>query len=458
MGFSGGYRFKNFEGVAETVLKSLPVPGKAVIDTGSGMYASMKMKMKILVHEGETVRAGSRLLESEGDWSHAVPSPVNGTVASAGENGIVIDSDGSDSLEPVSGHTRAPWELGHDEVFGLFCSSGCWMLAGRQFETPGECGSVNYIIISAVHNGPLDQAWSPEMFDDPALFTNGIKTLKALFPQAKITVAINKNSKKYISSGEADVCLLSDKYPQEHPELLSRDTVQRRLVSPEGTTDQSVLVLNYAHVIQIAEVMTLGRPCVDSILMVAGPGVSQPGWYRVRTGTPFSEIKQRLLKSDDKGPWRIVRGNLFSGVGIASPDESVRPRDTEISVIREHAVRDLWRFMNPGFAWDSYTKATAAEYIPFLPKRLDSNLHGGERPCVQCNACDEVCPVGIYPFLIWKHVMAENTEESFRFRPYDCIGCGLCDYVCPSKIDVSPAVRQAAELYRETRRADEVSD
>ncbi len=114
--------------------------------------------------------------------------------------------------------------------------------------------------------------------------------------------------------------------------------------------------------------------------------------------------------------------------------------------------------MNPGFAWDSYTKATAAEYIPFLPKRLDSNLHGGERPCVQCNACDEVCPVDIYPFLIWKHVMAENTEESFRFRPYDCIGCGLCDYVCPSKINISPAVRQAAELYRETRRADEVTD
>ena len=47
MGFRGGYRFKNFEGAAEPVLKSLPVPGKVVIDTG-GMYASMKMKVKIL--------------------------------------------------------------------------------------------------------------------------------------------------------------------------------------------------------------------------------------------------------------------------------------------------------------------------------------------------------------------------------------------------------------------------
>jgi len=453
MGFRGGYRFKNFEGAAEPVLKSLPVPGKVVIDTG--MYASMKMKT--LVHEGETVRAGGRLLESEGDWPHAVLSPVNGSVASAGENDIVIDSDGSDSFNPVSGHTRAPWELSHDEVFGLFCSSGCWMLTDRLFETPGECESVKHVIVNAVHNGPLDQAWSPEMFGDPALFTNGMKTLTALYPQTKITIAVNKNTRKYFSSVEAEISLLSDKYPQEHPEMLSRDAVQRRLVSPDGAADPSVYVLHYAHVIQIAEIMTQGRPCIDSMLMVAGPGVSQPGWYRIRIGTPFSEIKQRLLKSDEKGPWRIVRGNLFSGAGIASPDDSVGPRDTEISVIREHAVRDLWRFMNPGFTWDSYTKATVAEYIPFLPRRLDSNVHGGERPCVQCNACDEVCPVGIYPFLIWKYVMAEKTEDSFRFRPYDCIGCGLCDYVCPSKIDVSPAVRQAAEEYREMRRADEVS-
>ena len=114
--------------------------------------------------------------------------------------------------------------------------------------------------------------------------------------------------------------------------------------------------------------------------------------------------------------------------------------------------------MNPGFVYDSYTRSTAAEYLPVLPKRLDSNVHGGERPCVQCNACDEVCPVGIYPFLIWKYVGVNRTEEAFRLRPYDCIGCGLCDYVCPSKIPVSASVKKAAEEYRESRRVDEVSD
>jgi Na+-transporting NADH:ubiquinone oxidoreductase subunit A len=100
----------------------------------------------------------------------------------------------------------------------------------------------------------------------------------------------------------------------------------------------------------------------------------------------------------------------------------------------------------------------AAQFIPLLPKLLDSNIHGGVRPCVQCNYCDEVCPVDLYPHLIWKYVKADRVEESYRFRPFDCVDCGLCNYVCPSKIELSTSVTQAKEAYRESRRSDEITD
>jgi Na+-transporting NADH:ubiquinone oxidoreductase subunit A len=93
----------------------------------------------------------------------------------------------------------------------------------------------------------------------------------------------------------------------------------------------------------------------------------------------------------------------------------------------------------------------------FIPKKLDAGVHGGVSPCVQCNFCDEVCPVDIYPFLIWKHVGVEAVEECFRLRPFDCVECGLCDYVCPSKIDIMQSVKRAKEEYRKMRRDDAVS-
>jgi Na+-transporting NADH:ubiquinone oxidoreductase subunit A len=175
--------------------------------------------------------------------------------------------------------------------------------------------------------------------------------------------------------------------------------------------------------------------------------VSKPGWYRIRIGAPLAHLSRHLLKADEYGPWRIIRGGILTGTGISSPDEAVRLSDSEITVIREHASRDLYRFLNPGFEYDSYARVTMSTWLPLLRRRLDSSVHGGVRPCVQCNFCDEVCPVGIYPHLIWKQVAAGLVEETFRLKPHRCVACGLCDYVCPSKIDISRAVRSARAEY-----------
>ncbi|MCE5251746.1 4Fe-4S dicluster domain-containing protein [bacterium] len=458
MAFHGGYSFKHFEGKAEPVLRALPVPEKAYISFCKGTLISVSP----LVKQGDSIRAGEKLFEhGDGSPKCVFPAPVGGNVATIDDSGITITPDSSESFESVAGHTRNPWHLNHGELFGLICSSGCSLLFDHWFDTPDMCGSVRHVIVNTVHNGPLDQGWSPEMFADTTLFPGGLKILKALFPQAETVITVTGKTARFFSAPDirenAKIITLSDKYPQEHPELLARDAAHMRLVSPEGVRDRSITIMPFVNVIQLAEALTQGRPLIDRILMVAGPGVSRPGWYRIRIGMTFEEIQRRLLKSDEKESWRIVRGNLFEGEGISSPGtSSVRPTDKEISVIRERAVRELWRFMNPGFNLDSFPKVTMADYIPLLPKQLDSNVHGGVRPCVQCNYCDEVCPVNIYPFLIWKYVEAGKTEESYRFKPCDCIGCGLCDYVCPSKIAISAVVTKAKHEYRESRRSNEL--
>ena len=353
--------------------------------------------------------------------------------------GDELDSKNNNNSQATASHA-----IDRPTLLSAFRDSGCGFLV----DTPAEdFGQVRDIIVNAVHNGPLDQAWTPILVGDTADFTNGAAALRALMPNASVTVAVNRRNAIFFKglslTPAVPVFTAADRYPQELPALLARDILHRPLTDDAGERDPSILVIDYDAVVQLAAALSQGRPCVERVVMVAGPGVSEPGWYRIRIGTPFSAIAEALFKAPEFGPWRIVRGDLFNGVAVDGDTASLLPTDTSICVIAEQTMRELFRFVTPGFTMDAYAKTTVAEVLALLPKRLDSGVHGGVRPCVQCNYCDEVCPVGIYPHIIWKHVEADTVEESFRFQPQECIGCRLCDYVCPSKIDLSSAIDSA---------------
>ena len=454
MGFSGGYRFKHFEGPAEPVLTTLGLPDTVVYPISDGFT--------VTVAQDDTVSAGTPVLRHPERTGMMVLSSVNGTVKSHDGNRIVISADGSDSFQPIEGHTREPWRLDHGDVVNLACRTGFLPLLGGAYCDAEICASVRHIIVNTVHNAPLDQKWTPEICNDAALTVAGLQSLKALFPNADITITANARNEKVLSgiinNGSAVIKVLDNNYPQEHPELLCRDALDARLVRKDGTYDPSIITMSYEMLVQFAEGMTLGRPLIDRIAMVAGPGVSRPGWYRIRTGTLFNFIADKLFKAPKNDQhWRIVRNGLLTGSAVDG-DDYFSAGDSEIAVIREIEVRELWRFMNPGFDYDAYSLATAAKFLPFILRRLDTGMHGGERPCVQCNFCDTVCPAGIYPFLIWKLAGVDKIEETYRLRAYDCVGCGLCDYVCPSKISLSATVSQARKEYYESGSVDESTD
>ncbi len=448
MSFTGGYIFKQFEGAAEPVVHEFPLPETVILP----LAGSLPVPFVFLVAEGSVVRAGENLLEY-GDPKHPLLSPVNGVIQAIDDRSISIHPSPDSPSIPVSGHPRQPWHMERAEREAVFRDSGCSLLFGDRFTAGSDFGTVRRIIVNAVHNSPLDQAWKPEMHGDRAVFPSGLRALKALFPNAEIVLAINKRNRGWFSApeitGTATVRVMSDRYPQELPALLARHIGGDSATGDSG----SVFVLSFEEVIQAAECLTLGKPFRDRIVLVAGPGAARPGWHRIPLGTTFGEIRRRLVKGDEHGPWRIIRGSLFCRTTVADDSEYTGYSDTAIMVIREFAEREFYRFLNPGFDYDSYSQVTFCNYIPLMKRRLDSNVHGGVRPCVQCNFCDEVCPSGLYPHLIWKHVQAGLVEESFRLRPHACVECGLCDYVCPSKISISPSVKKAGDKYRERRKA-----
>ena len=436
MAFRGGYHFRHFEGAAKPLLFELPVPGHVSFFLDDPFLGACVPA----VGSGTVVRAGEVLLSADDDtWS--IPAPISGTVILNGDGFLRTEGNKSAEFLPVPGHTREPWLLERGELFRQFSRAGAGMLFGNCFHDLARCDAVTDIIINTIHTSPLNGGWSPELYGAHDLASRGLKILKALFPPANIALTATRRNAGMLSEHAREsstVKILSDKYPQEHPALLARE------IAP-GCSEGSLLIADYTDVVQLAETLCLGRPLIDRIVCIAGPGVSRPGWYRIRIGTSLAEILKQVGKDRAFGPWRVILGNPLSGKAVENPDEPLTFGVREISVISDFAERELLAFIAPGFTEDSYSRTTVSSVLPFFPRKLETNMHGGVRPCIQCNFCDEVCPAGMYPFLIWKYMSIDKPEETVRLRPGDCIDCGLCDYVCPSKISILDGVKRARE-------------
>lgn len=243
--FRGGYNFKHFEGTAEPVLREMPVPEKILLPLSSGYFKSFVPAVK----KGNKIRAGDTILKSKKGTKIFFVSPVNGTVSKIDKEEITIVSDGSASFKPVAGHTREPWHLERSEVFSLFCSTGCSFLFNNRFDSLKKCDAIKHIIINAVHNSPLNQSWIPEIFGDSRVFSNGLRTLKALFSEAEIVIVINKRNKKYFETSDikkhTKIMIMSDRYPREHPELLCRDTVKKSSFHQRVNQMRQLLFFNF---------------------------------------------------------------------------------------------------------------------------------------------------------------------------------------------------------------------
>lgn len=450
MRFRGGYRFSQFEGEASPTLTALPVPRSVVFPLDDPLIAGYAP----VVTGGGMVRAGEPLFAS-GDSSWIIPASIGGTV-SIDDNTLTITAGEDTTIVPAADHPREPWRLPHSERIALLTKTGANLLLGMGIDDAERFWTVTSIIVSTIHTSPLSIGWSPAIYGDTAMLATGVRLLGALFPKAAVTVAVTARHAASLDTPEiteyARVVTLSDRYPQEHPSLLARDIAG---ITVDPLPNPAALVLDESRVVQLAEVLTGVRPLIDRTVCLAGPGVSRPGWHRIRIGSTIESVLAAGGKGGETGPWRTINGNPLSGIGVEDLLTPVWYDMDELSVISEHAVRDLFRFLSPGLAHDSYARATVSSVLPLFKRKIEANLHGGERPCVQCNYCDEVCPVGIYPFLIWKYVQADKTDESFRLHPETCIGCGLCDYVCPSKIAITAGVETAKQAVLDARRDHE---
>jgi len=272
-------------------------------------------------------------------------------------------------------------------------------------------------------------------------FLDGLKSIHKDYSSSKITVVIGDEQSSLIGEIEPmsanvtwmEVATITSKYPANLKELAIPTVLGKKYPVGYGPAHIGVLFLSINHVLLVEKAIN-GKPAASTYVALSGPGWKENVVIEVLVGTPIKTIKDAYLA---EGDIRVSRNTALKNQVLTDKDVVDYNLDVMIALPEDRERKALF-FFRPGKNVDSYTNAFISRLMPKASKTAGTNLYGERRPCVSCTYCQNVCPVGLIPHLLHKHVDKDILNKRVaEYKIFDCIECGLCDYVCPSKIEIS---------------------
>lgn len=454
----GGHRFPRFRGEPQGEFGECPPPERAIVFLRGGIYiksqtqrTEFQVELPPLVEPGDHVKTGAIIARDDQRISTPIHSPISGEVTALEQRthpgggkaqAAIIEADGKDEWELLP-TVADPGGLEAEELQRLLYEAGVTDGGNSGFPTrfnssPAEPDDIEYFIINAVDDEPYLRGNGALLAQDIGKFIAGAELMRRALGEVEVHLAIGKDSRGLMAQIKEraphwlKVASLPPRYPQGDEEPLIRSILGME-VPPGGLSiDVGVVVQDVVHVLAASEAVHEGRPFISVPLAVGGPGASRPGIYKVRIGTPLSQI----LRAEDGS--RVIIDGVLRGFPVEDLEAPISRRTRGTAALRGPTAR-LLAWSDPGFAQDSYTRAFLA--LPWLERRADFGLHGPERPCVKCGFCFDACPAGIAPAMIAEYAAHELFDEAESLNIFSCIECGLCAYVCPAKLPLLEGIR-----------------
>ncbi|MEK6715800.1 MAG: 4Fe-4S dicluster domain-containing protein [Candidatus Omnitrophota bacterium] len=461
--FKGGYIFQRYLSNPLDTLLEQGIPEKVIIPLAQGFGS----EVKLLVKKGDKVSAGQIIGRDDENVSSPVHSSVFGTVEEIKRMNyfkrelemVVIRADKTqkDYLR-VEGFNPDWAKLRQEELEKILYLSGVTALDREGIPTRFKSSvippsGVENIIVHGVGSEPYNISLELLLNGKKILnLIDGLRILNTIMPGANMYLALNSRKQKLLEEINKiavkykwlKVVPLEPKYPQGYDEMLIPTLLNQRFPYGYSAANIGVVVLNIQAVLSVYEAVCEGKPLIERIIALCGPGLKEPLHVKARIGTPLGEIITPRLNEKLKS--RIVLNSLMTGVKLNDLTLPISRTFSHLIAIPEGDKREFLAFMRPGLRQQSYSHTFASSLLPFFNKTADTNLHGEERPCISCSYCEEVCPVGIIPHLLSKYIKRNMIDETLmNYNIFNCIECGLCTFVCPSKIPLLQHLKEGKD-------------
>ena len=403
---------------------------------------------KLLVREGDAVKAGSILFVDKYHPEVGFASPVSGTVEQIvrGEKRKLLEVriKAAKTTDYIKFNTPDVVKATAEEIKKVLLESGLWVaLKQRPYGiVANPADEPRAIFVSAFDSAPLAPDYNFTLKGEAANLQVAVDVLNKL-TKGGVFVGLNakeaatspfnhlKNVKHYGFSGA-------------HP--AGNVGVQINNIAPVNK-GEVVWTIDPMFMVAVGKLFTKGIYDVTRTIAVAGNRVEKPCYVTCVPGTQIKDLdflvsKKEVEIFDQECGCRYISGNVLTGSNVGL-EGSLDFQSNMVTVISEGNYYEMFGWVKPmRFGKFSFSKSYFSWLTPKKKYKVDTNTNGGQRAFVVSDVYGKVLPMDIYPVYLLKAILAEDIDKMEQLGIYEVIeeDLALCEYVCPSKIDIQDII------------------
>ncbi|MEZ4811665.1 MAG: Na(+)-translocating NADH-quinone reductase subunit A [Allomuricauda sp.] len=400
---------------------------------------------KMLVKQGEEVKAGEPLFYDKNKEDMHFVSPVSGElveiVRGARRKILSLKILADKNQEHVSNKVLDLDTASAESIKTFLLQSGGWpFIKQRPYDIIADPDiTPKAIFISGYTTAPLAASADYILEGKRVELQAAIMALGKLTP-GKIHVSVGKSSDSVLERMQG---VTLHKVSGPHPAGLVGTQINK--IDPVNK-GEVVWTISPQDLVILGELLLTGKFNAERTVALVGSVIKNPKYYTTKIGAEISTFLYASGVKQEK--FRLINGDVLTG-SKTTPEGHLGFYNNTVTAIPEGDDYELFGWNKPVFNKISTTRALTFSWMQ--PKKkydLDTNTNGEHRAFVVTGQYEEVFPMDIYPLQLLKACMVQDLDEMEQLGLYEVApeDFSLTEFICISKQPHQKIIREGLDL------------
>ena len=401
---------------------------------------------KVVVREGDSVRAGDALFVDKKHPEVKFASPVSGTVEAIVRGDrrkvLCVKVKADEVQQYVAFGPKDVASLDGEAVKQALLEAGLFgyiqQLPYAVATTPDTTPKA--IFVSAFRDMPLASDFEVELKGTEKDFQTGLTALSKI-QKTYLGVGARQTASALVDAKDVEINVFDGKCPAGNV------GVQVNHVSPVNK-GEVVWTVDPAAVIFIGRLFNTGKVDLRRVIAVAGSEVKTPSYVETLVGTSLGAVLEGRLKATEHV--RIINGNPLTG-RKSTLEDYIGAHTSEVTAIPEgDDNNELLGWILPRVNQYSTSRSYFSWLLGKKEYDLDARVKGGERHMIMSGEYDKVLPMDIYGEFLIKAIIAEDIDKMEQLGIYEVSpeDFAVAEFVDSSKLELQKIVRNGLDMLR----------